>query len=223
MLEKIWWGIADYSEILSMQHNISKKVLAGAKPQILAGEHHSVITLGIRANNTEIINSELPVVLSERGGLATLHSEGQLVIYPILNLKELNLGVRDYVCLLLTTTKRTLEKFGIKALCDFEKTPGVFTENGKIAFCGIKISQGISMHGISININNDLSLFENLVSCGSRSQKMDRVQNYVQSEISSRQFFDEWHGIFNTALNGRPCRTRTYDPSHVMGMRYQLR
>lgn len=199
-----WWGLADYQRIEGVQHNVCTQIQAGDDELILAGEHPTVITLGRRATAVQILTAKLPVVKSSRGGLATLHSPGQLVIYPILNLRKRAWGVRDYVCALLQSTQLTLKKIGIVSSIDTNSNPGIFTDHGKIAFCGLQIKQGISQYGIAVNISNDLELFKNLVPCGHHSQELDRVQNYQglqDSKITTTElFFEQWLVNFNSLI-----------------------
>lgn len=158
-------------------------------------EHPAVITLGRRMKSDDIITaSEVPVIYSTRGGLATIHSEGQLVIYPIMNLKNEGWGVKDFVGHLLKVTQITLAQYGIESFID-DKNVGLYTSQGKIAFCGLEIKEGISQHGISINISNDLRLFSQIVSCGISALKTDRVLNHI-SDITLRDFFEKWMTCF---------------------------
>ena len=163
-------------------------------------EHPAVITLGRRMKSEELlVASDIPVVQSTRGGLATIHSEGQLVIYPVMNLKSHGLGVKEFVCKLLKVTQATLKEYDIESFID-DGNVGLYTADGKIAFCGLEIKDGISQHGISINIANDLSLFSQIVSCGVTALKTDRVCNHV-SDVTMRDFFEKWTANFHQNLH----------------------
>ena len=158
-------------------------------------EHPTVITLGRRMKVDELLLAgDIPVVQSTRGGLATIHSEGQLVIYPIMNLRARGLGVKEFVFQLLKITQRTLKDYQIESFIDDENI-GLHTINGKIAFCGLEIKEGVSRHGISINIANDLSLFTQIVSCGVTALKTDRACDHV-SDVTMRDFFERWISNF---------------------------
>lgn len=198
ILEYSYLGKVDYSKSEEIQKNLL--TLAAQKNQysVIGLEHPAVITLGHRADLSEIFNSEVPVVKSSRGGLATLHSEGQLVIYPILNLKTLNLGVKDYVCLLLKTTQELLKELDIESTID-NASIGLHTSKGKIAFCGIKVEKGITQHGISLNVRNDLELFNSMRSCGIENQNMDQLQNYG-IDLSLKELFSIWVKCFKNQL-----------------------
>lgn len=165
---------------------------------VLGLEHPEVITLGYRADaENEIVNSSrIEVVKIKRGGFATLHSPGQLVIYPILNLRAMGMGVREYIYLLLNTTAELLKNLGIQTYID-DSALGLYTSTGKIAFCGIQVSHGISQHGLSLNVHNELSLFSNIRSCGVSGAKFDSVK----TELGLKALFDRWITIFNLRLD----------------------
>jgi lipoate-protein ligase B len=105
------------------------------------------------------------VMETNRGGDITFHGPGQLVGYPILDLRRRDLGPTEYVRLLEATLIATLDRFGIEAWRSPGR-PGVWTSGGKIAAIGVRIERGISMHGFALNIDIDLSWFEAIVPCG---------------------------------------------------------
>lgn len=202
-LEFSYLGLMDYQKSVEIQAQIHAQVLHNKKQVVLGLEHPAVITLGHRAlSKDEVILSPIPQVKSTRGGLATLHSEGQLVIYPILNIREIGLGVRDYVLLLLESTAELLKNYEVKASVD-EKVIGLYTSQGKIAFCGIQVKNGVTQHGVSININNDLSLFSGIRSCGVSSPQLDKLQNYTTQEIVLENLYQKWCKIFQIKLIAR--------------------
>jgi len=175
-------GLIEYQKAVEIQLEARELVLKNPEQIIILGcEHPTVITLGRRADLTANMGSsdhQIPILNSGRGGLATLHSPGQLAIYPILHLAANELSVKSYVQCLLETTKLTFCDLGLKAYVDFDKA-GVFTSAGKIAFCGVEIKNRISMHGVSLNISNDLALFDHIIPCGYAEQTMDRVDFHV--------------------------------------------
>ncbi|MES2768310.1 MAG: lipoyl(octanoyl) transferase LipB [Bdellovibrionota bacterium] len=152
---------------------------------ILGVEHPSVITLGKRAEPSEEIKITLDSLEDlniqyykvDRGGHATLHSPGQLVIYPILNLSEYGLTVRDYLCALQKSTIAFFDQLGIKTFAK-EDSPGIYTKKGKIAFFGIRVKKGIAFHGLAINVSNDTEDFSLIRSCGASLETFDRVADH---------------------------------------------
>ncbi len=195
-IEFQYLDLIEYNEALKLQHNLFEKVKSEDKNFILGLQHPSVISLGHRANQNEqvIAHPTIPIVKSSRGGLATVHSEGQLVIYPLLNIRKFKWTVHNYIHLLLCTTKETFEEYSIDSHFDL-KNVGIYTQHGKIAFCGVQIKNGISLHGLSINVQNNLDLFNQIISCGIKNQKLDVMKNY-KNNISLYEFFEKWKKNF---------------------------
>lgn len=190
-MEVIWKGLVPYEEGLKIQAELSEKTRIDRVTRLIGLEHPMVITLGKRGNPIEDLQhsaTNAPVVITDRGGQATLHSPGQLVIYPIVHLQEKGMGVRDFVHHLEEATIETLMTYGIQT--SRGEASGVFTEKGKIAFVGIRVDRGVSRHGISINISNDLALFDLIRPCGVSHQKMDRVVNH--QDVKIEDFYTRW-------------------------------
>ncbi|MBN2315068.1 MAG: lipoyl(octanoyl) transferase LipB [Sedimentisphaerales bacterium] len=175
-------GLVDYRQILDMQLILCKKRQEGKIPNtILLVEHPAVITLGARQSRNillvdrgELEQKNIDVVEIRRGGGTTVHNPGQLVIYPILNLQEWGLCIRDYIRKLETIGAELLRSFGIKSngKKDF---PGLWIGNRKIASIGVRVSRFTTYHGMAINIHNDLSLFDTIVPCGLENVEMTSV------------------------------------------------
>ncbi len=198
--EAAYLGSFDFRKSVGLQDDLLKLALRTNSNFVIGLEHPAVLTLGHRAEfaHEVLIPSPLPIERVSRGGLATVHSEGQLVIYPVLNLRELNLGVRDYVCLLLKTTNELLRSLGVDSFID-EKAVGVFTKTGKIAFCGVQVKNGVSQHGISLNVRNDLALFNSIRSCGVAEPTFDRLCEY-DVNMTLQEIFSRWLEIFKSRL-----------------------
>ena len=181
-----FFGRVPYALGLRLQQETIIELKRSYRPYALIGlEHEPVITLGKRSEQeilvpeTQVHHNGFEIHHSDRGGHATLHSPGQLVIYPICDLQKLNLGVRNYVRKLESVTQETLRSLDISTYPGAE--PGLYTDKGKIAFFGIRVQRHITSHGISININNDLSAFNLIRSCGVRRSVLDRVGSYCQT------------------------------------------
>lgn len=172
MLEFEWLGLKDYEEALKIQFQFAERARETQKGFILACEHPAVVTLGKRgaAINDILVSMEtlrqnkIKIVDTDRGGQATLHNPGQLVVYPILPLKSWGIRVRDYVECLETTTALYLAERGIEATRSYE--PGLWVNDKKIAAFGIRINRGISLHGLAINVCNNLAPFSWIRLCG---------------------------------------------------------
>ena len=202
-IEYRYLGLIDYQEAYDLQLRLHQLIQENSENAIILGlEHKAVLTLGYRAEEEkEIVGGsvQLPVVRTQRGGLATIHSEGQLVIYPILKLKSLGFGVRDLVQLLLQTTQECLLHFQIESFLDDQQV-GLYTAQGKIAFCGLQIKNGISLHGLSLNISNDLSLFSQIIACGVKQQQMDAAVLH-NKDVTLQKVFQIWSDIFTDKIS----------------------
>jgi len=197
--EHSYLGSVNYEESVDLQNDLHTLCQKTQGSYIIGLEHPAVMTLGYRAQaSEEIYEAGLPLAKSTRGGLATIHSEGQLVIYPILNLRNLGLGARDYVQLLLETTQTLLKELGIESCID-SKAVGLYTSKGKIAFCGIQIRGGISQHGLSLNVRNDLSLFSRIRACGIENPQFDSLESYSVSHTLG-ELYGRWVEIFKEKL-----------------------
>tara|TARA_B110000263_G_scaffold101616_1_gene88914 strand:+ start:1133 stop:1813 length:681 start_codon:yes stop_codon:yes gene_type:complete len=167
-----WLGTVDYLEARELQLALLEKVHAGAEPNtMLLLEHPHVYTKGRLSKQTDVLLPEeelaargIPVYETDRGGQVTYHGPGQLVIYPIINLREWG-GPVKYVRALEQVVIATLAEMEITANCESGNT-GVWTDQGKIAAIGVKISRGIAFHGLALNVNTDLSLYQNIIPCG---------------------------------------------------------
>lgn len=167
-----WLGTVDYLEARELQLALLEKVHAGAEPNtMLFLEHPHVYTKGRLSKQTDVLLPEeelakkgIPVYETDRGGQVTYHGPGQLVVYPIINLREWG-GPVKYVRALEQVVIATLAEMGITANCESGNT-GVWTDHGKIAAIGVKISRGIAFHGLALNVNTNLSLYENIIPCG---------------------------------------------------------
>ena len=167
-----WLGTVDYLEARELQLALLEKVHAGAEPNtMLLLEHPHIYTKGRLSKQTDVLLPEeelatkgIPVFETDRGGQVTYHGPGQLVVYPIINLREWG-GPVKYVRALEQVVIATLAAMEITANCESGNT-GVWTDQGKIAAIGVKISRGIAFHGLALNVNTDLSLYQNIIPCG---------------------------------------------------------
>lgn len=197
--ESQYLGLVDYEKSLNLQLDLHQMSVDRKQNYILGLEHPTCITLGLRAHaEFENYNASIiwPVHKVSRGGLATLHNPGQLVIYPIYNLKESGIGVRCFVHELFIATQKTLSDLDVHSVIDEKDQPGVYTEAGKIAFCGLQVKNGSTLHGLSINVNNQLSEFKAIQSCGISEARLDKV-SYYRPDITVSEFYEMWINNFS--------------------------
>ncbi len=174
-------GRCAYAEAWSLQHRLVAAHKAGAgRDRLLLVEHEPVITLGRRAEPAHIL-ADAPTLAArgvaiypvERGGDVTFHGPGQLVAYPILDLRHYRRDVRWYSGALCEAVVRTLAAFGIHAAAREGRETGVWVgaggpgdPPGKIAALGVRIERWITYHGLALNVDPDLSSFDLIVPCG---------------------------------------------------------
>jgi lipoyl(octanoyl) transferase len=215
-------GRIEYTAAARLQRSLRAAREAGAIPDVtLILEHDPVITTGHRTDITEVahaLSSGIPVVPTERGGKATWHGPGQIVAYPILDLRGLDSDVRAYVCALERAVIETLADIEITA-CRRPGYPGVWISpdkavaNGipeglidatedvptrKIASIGVRVTRWISYHGVALNVNCDLAGFSQFTPCGISDARMTSVAHELGLEAPS---FQRVHELFSAHLH----------------------
>lgn len=129
-------------------------------------EHPPVFTLGMNASRDHVLSpGDIPVVQIDRGGQVTYHGPGQLVVYPLVDLRRASLGVRDIVTALERSVIDYAAELGITAECR-KNAPGVYVDGRKLASVGIRVRRGASYHGVALNVSADLEPFHRINPCG---------------------------------------------------------
>ena len=169
-------GCCEYAETLyMMKSHISNEDFEN---EIWFLEHPPIFTLGTAADQKHILNAgDIPIFQSDRGGEVTYHGPGQLVIYFLLDIKKSSLGPKTLVKTLQEFTKSLLEHYSI-ASNFIEGAPGVYVDNKKIASIGLRISKGKTYHGISINVDMDLTPFSLINPCGYEGLEVAQIKDY---------------------------------------------
>lgn len=164
--------------------------------------HPPVVTMGRRATGDHVLfsNEELAargveVVETDRGGDVTFHGEGQVVGYPILDLRRRGLGAHTYLRFLEATLIGVLATYGIESYRDAEHT-GVWTRAGKIAAMGIRVSAGVSLHGFALNANTDLAYFGLIVPCGIEGRAVTSMQAVLGRPVDMEELMDRLAAAF---------------------------
>ncbi len=168
-----WLGTVEYLCARALQDDLVQRVRSGDSPStLLLLEHDHVYTMGrlsrdehLLAPAAELARAGVAIHETDRGGQITYHGPGQLIGYPMVNLRGLGWGPVQYVRTLEQVLVETLSDLGVQAHTE-EGLTGVWTAQGKIAAIGVKISQGIAFHGFAINVNTDLSYYRHIVPCG---------------------------------------------------------
>ena len=208
-------GSIPYADALALQADLVVRRRTGDVPdQLLLLQHPHVITLGTGSSRSHVLadesrRRELGVDLVEvsRGGDVTFHGPGQLVGYPILDLKPDRQDVHRYLRDLEAVLIQTLSELGIRG----EPLPdltGVWVEGRKIAAIGVRVSSGwITSHGFALNVSNDLSYFETIVPCGIRNVSVTSVSEELGQQVRVTDLLGivskAFSEIFGCSISGR--------------------
>jgi len=132
-------------------------------------EHNHIYTAGTSYNESEILDKEIKLIKTNRGGKITHHCPGQIICYFVIDLKKRKKDIRKFITLIEKTIIQTLQEFNINSFSD-AKNIGIWVRQGKevkkISAIGIRVSKWIAYHGFSINVDNDLEGYNNIVPCG---------------------------------------------------------
>ena len=173
----------NFLDTLQIQESLRNKVLKNNTDNyLILVEHDHVYTLGKNANSNNILNNTCEIIQTQRGGDVTYHGPGQLVAYPIINLKKKKIGVKNYISMIEKLISNILIDYNLEPQILKEET-GVWVQDKKIASIGIHVTRGVTMHGLAINVNTDLSYFDNIISCGIQGVKMTSLDKELGKKI----------------------------------------
>ena len=168
-------GLVPYEPTWRAMQRFTDERTPDTPDEIWLLEHPPVFTLGMNADPAHVlVAGDTEVVRIDRGGQVTYHGPGQLVVYPLLDLRRAGLGVRDLVSALERAVIDYAAELGIDAECRRE-APGVYVGGCKLASVGIRVRRGSSYHGIALNVRNDLEPFGRINPCGYAGLEMTRL------------------------------------------------
>lgn len=148
--------------------------------QLWLVEHAPVFTQGQAGKPEHILSAgDIPIVQTDRGGQVTYHGPGQLVAYPLLNLKRRKMGVRELVTRIENSVVDFLALYSIQA-CAKKNAPGVYVGEQKIASLGLRVRRGCSFHGVALNVDVDLSPFQLINPCGYQGLAMTQLNALIE-------------------------------------------
>jgi lipoate-protein ligase B len=184
-------GLVPYRKAWDIQLRMHEEVANGLRPDtMLLVEHPHVYTLGRRGQERDILVDSIELARlggevhhTDRGGEVTYHGPGQLVGYPILNLRRWGGGPLKYVRALERTLIETLAEFGVGAESEGHPT-GVWVEDRKIAAIGVKVSRRVTTHGFALNVCPDLSYFDHIVPCGMPESRVTSLSVELGREMA---------------------------------------
>jgi len=159
-------GLHDYAPLWRAMQRFTDNRSPETPDEIWFTEHSPVFTLGLNASRDHLLApGDIPVIQVDRGGQVTYHGPGQLMIYPLINIKRAGLGVRDLVTALEQSVVNLVADFGIEAVSR-KDAPGVYVQGRKIASVGLRVRRGSSYHGMALNIDVGLEPFSRINPCG---------------------------------------------------------
>ncbi len=182
-----WLGKVDYEPTWREMQRITDTRDANTPDEIWLLEHPPVFTLGLNADAGHVLAAgDIPVVKIDRGGQVTYHGPGQLVVYPLIDIRRMGLGVRDLVTALETAVIEYCASLGIEAATK-PGAPGVYVKGRKIGSVGIRIRRGSSYHGLAFNVNMDLEPFQRIKTSGYAGLQMTQLASLGHADASVEQ------------------------------------
>lgn len=214
-------GLVDYGDMLERQRELFKGMVEKKKSglpvdreTLILVEHNPVLTMGKHAHESNLLLPEeilaargVKVYRIERGGDVTFHGPGQLVAYPLIDLEAHRLGVKDYVDTMEETVIRTIADFGIKGE-RVAGASGVWIGKGtpcerKICALGVKCSRYITMHGLALNVNTDLTYFRLINPCGFTDKGVTSMAKELGHDVDMKEVKDRLTRHFTALLDQR--------------------
>jgi lipoic acid synthetase len=214
-------GLVDYQEAHRRQLELVGRLQTNQdeEDRCLVLEHPSVFTLGrngssrhIAVNNEFLADRNINVVRVERGGEVTYHGPGQLVCYPVVNLKRRGVSVIEFVGLLESIMQSVTRKFGIEARADSHNR-GIYVGDHKIGSIGIAVKRGISFHGLALNVDLDLTPFSWINPCGLTEVAMTSMARELNANVDLDQVRQILIATVMEVFENRPPRVEHQPPS----------
>jgi len=180
-------GLTDYEPVWQAMKRFTNQRDTLTRDELWLTEHHPVYTQGLNGRQQHLLNTgDIPVVKVDRGGQVTYHGPGQLVLYCLIDLKRQGLGIRKLVTLIEQSIINVLSDYAIEAHARSD-APGVYVGDEKIAALGLRIRKGSCYHGLSFNLDMDLSPFAGINPCGFKglqvTQLADLVSSYSRQDV----------------------------------------
>lgn len=193
-------GLQDYTITWQNMQRYTQERSSACHDQLWVVEHNPVYTLGLNGKREHLLSTgNIPVIQSDRGGQATYHGPGQLVIYTLFDIKRLQLNIRELVTLLESSMVSTLAEYGISANAKID-APGAYVEEKKIGSIGLRIKKNFSYHGLSLNNDMDLQPFDHINTCGYSDLKVTQLSD-LDVNISTNQLADTLVRTITTTLS----------------------
>lgn len=171
-------GLQPYETIWQAMQSFTDLRDENTPDQFWLVQHPPVFTQGLAGKAVHILDPKgIPIVHTDRGGQVTYHAPGQAILYPLVDLKRHDLGLRAFVTLLEEAAISILAQYGVQAHTQ-PKAPGVYVQDAKIASLGLKVRRGCTYHGISLNVDMNLEPFSRINPCGYPNLKMMQLSDF---------------------------------------------
>lgn len=171
-------GLTDYETTFTKMRNAVDMRDSSFEDELWILQHNPVYTLGIKTKEEHYSNlkSNVPVIQTDRGGQVTFHGPGQIIIYPIINLRRLNMKVKEMISTLEKSVIEVLKELKIDSYGDDERR-GVYVQGKKIASIGLRVRKGCSYHGIALNVDMNLLPFKFINPCGYKGLEVTQIKD----------------------------------------------
>ena len=192
-------GLQDYDITWQAMQRFTHERTTDTNDELWIVEHPSIYTLGLSGKREHLLTiGNIPVINSDRGGQVTYHGPGQIIIYVLLDIKRLNLGIRQLVNILEQSMISVLAQYDISGLSRID-APGVYVNDQKIGSIGLRIKKNCSYHGLSLNNNMDLRPFDHINTCGYSGLKVTQLSD-LGVTVSSKELADSVTQAITAAL-----------------------
>jgi len=181
-----WLGRKEYVPLWQAMQGFTDERDESTPDEIWFCEHPPVFTLGLNAANEHLLApGDIPVVQIDRGGQVTYHGPGMLMVYPLIDIRRANIGVRKLVTALEQCVVDLAAEYGIEAAAKPD-APGVYVDGDKLASVGLRIRRGSSFHGMALNVDTDLEPFSRINPCGYQGLEMTDLKR-LGTELSLKE------------------------------------
>ncbi|ANZ22798.1 octanoyltransferase [Buchnera aphidicola (Diuraphis noxia)] len=172
-------GIEEWSITFKKMHNFTILRDFYTFDEIWFVEHYPVFTQGYAHQKKSLTHiNNIPVINTNRGGQITYHGPGQQILYFLIDLKRRNISIRDLIDIMQQIVIKTLNKLSIHQAYTKKKFPGVYVNKKKICSLGLRIKRNFTFHGLSINVNMDLTPFNYIYPCGDINIQMTQIKEF---------------------------------------------
>jgi lipoyl(octanoyl) transferase len=177
-------GLQDYVKTWEEMKSFTENRNSDTPDELWTLEHNSVFTQGLSGKPEHLLKAtQIPIIQSDRGGQISYHAPGQLIIYCLIDIKRLGIGIKKIVTIIEQSLIELLSSYDITAHT-LKGAPGVYVNDSKIAALGLKVKQGRTYHGLSLNIDMDLSPYKLINPCGYSDLKVTKMRNLTDNSLS---------------------------------------